>query len=143
MPLTWEPFAMVAALWGLGSALSLPLGQGLALCAVGQGFQWPEGQVLDSLVGLANGDPGVGLRSPPPTTLTYASALSVWLIGTGVLLVLATVGARALGLSTAGRGLAGRAEIAATLGPAALRRRARVIRPDLFGRRRNPRGTRE
>ena len=143
VPLTWEPFAMLAALWGLGSALSLPIGQGLALWATRQGFQWPNGHVLDSLVGLANGDPGVGLRSSPPTTLTYACAVSVWLIGTAVLVVLATVGARALGLSTAGRGLAGRAEIAATLGPAALRRRARVIRPDLYGHRRNPRGTRK
>lgn len=132
---------MLAALWGLGSALSLPIGQGLALWAVDQGFQWPEGHVLDSVVELTNGDPGVGLRSSPPTALTYACALSVWLIGTAVLLVLATMGAHALGLSTR-RGLAGRAEIAATLGPAALRRKARVVRPDLYCRRRNLRRTR-
>jgi len=136
-PTTWEIPVGIALTWLLGVFLALPLGQGLAFLAVGQGFVWPGPDLGPSVVGLLTGEPGRGLprdvRIPmPPTSLVYGVAL---------LVELALTGAAALGLAwwwrTVGPyaqfGMATRHEVAAVLGRGQLRRRRHTIRPDLTG----------
>ena len=55
LPLTWEiPTALVGC-WCLLAMLALPAGQGLACALTGQGFVWPHGGLVESVLGLAGG----------------------------------------------------------------------------------------
>lgn len=136
-PLTWEPAAMLATLWLLFAALSLPAGQGLSFLLTGDGFRWPEGHVVESIAGLAQGHPGAGLHprgvSTPPAPLVHACVAILWLALTCSLGLLALAMRHAVGAPSQS-GLAGRREITAILGRAALRRRTRIVRPDIAHR---------
>ena len=145
-PLTWEPAAMLATLWLLLTALSLPAGQGLSFLLTGDGFRWPEGHVVKSIAGLARGHLGTGLHrhdaAAPPALLVYGCVTVLWVALT-VGLCLAALAARHVVGTPSQSGLAGRREITAVLGRAALRRRTRIVRPDLPQRRHFPgRGSR-
>ncbi len=145
VPLTWE-LPVLAALVGLLIAAMTPLVvQGLACWLSGAAFAWPTGQTPAALVGLAQGRFGVGLaqasadRLPSDPVLWIATAVAEVSLVAGVVLVTCWMRA-ALGLS-GHRGLATAAQARAALGAAALRRRAAVVRPDLYGSRRATRLT--
>ena len=135
--MTWEPAAMLATLWLLSTALSLPAGQGLSFLLTGNGFRWPEGHVVESIAGLTQGHPGAGLHpreaAAPPALLVYACVTVVWVALTATLGLLALVMRHAVGTPSQS-GLAGRREISAVLGRTALRRRTRIVRPDIAHR---------
>ena len=137
-PTTWEIPAGVALTWLLGVFLAFPLGQGAALVAVGQGFAWPGPELGTSIAGLLTGEPGRGLprdlhTALPPTPLVYAAVLLVELCLAGVAVLGLSWWWRTVG-PFAQFGMAARQEVAAVLGRGQLRRRRRIIRPDLVGR---------
>ena len=139
LPLTWEPAAMLATLWLMLTALSLPAGQGLSFLLTGDGFQWPEGHVVESIAGLAQGHPGSGLRhrgaAAPPALLVYACVAILWMALTVGLGLFVFAMRHAVGAPSQS-GLAGRREVSAVLGRAALRSRTRIVRPDIAQRHR-------
>lgn len=136
-PTTWEIPVGIALTWLLGLFLAFPLGQGIALVAVGQGFVWPGPVLGTSIVGLLSGEPGRGLprelrTALPPTALVYLAVLLVELCLAGVAVLGLSWWWRTVG-PFAQFGMASRQEIAAVLGRGQLRRRWRIIRPDLVG----------
>ena len=139
-PTTWEIPVGITLTWLLGLFLAFPLGQGIAFVVVGQGFVWPGPQLGASIVGLLIGEPGRGLprelRTPlPPTPLVYMAVLLVELGLAGVAVLGLAWWWRSVG-PFAQFGMAARQEVAAVLGRGQLRRRRRIIRPDLVGSRR-------
>ena len=138
LPLTWEPPAAIAMAWVVGAAAVLPLGQGLAFVFTGRPFTWPTGRLPESVLGLLQGRTGVGLppsATPVPSTIYVVACLAVL----EVLLALAIGWLAsqwwcALGPG-AQKGLALRHEVRDVLGPGHLRKRRRIIRPDLHARR--------
>ncbi len=136
LPLTWEIPATIAACWLFLGLASLPAGQGAASWVSGRGFAWPDGQVVDSVLGILAGRPSVGIPHPPTTGLVYAAiVLAELLLGILASLALA-LWWRGYGPG-AQHGLASRRQVAAVLGPANLGRRSAVIRPDLNAGRRD------
>lgn len=136
-PTTWEIPVGIALTWLLGVVLAFPLGQGIALVAVGQGFAWPGPELGTSIVGLLTGAPGRGLprelrTALPPTSLVYVAVLLVQLGLAGVAVLGLSWWSRTVG-PFAQFGMAARQEVAAVLGRGQLRRRRRIIRPDLVG----------
>jgi hypothetical protein len=126
LPLTWEIPATIATSWLFLSLMVLPVGQGVASWLEGEGFSWPEGRVVETTLQL--------LRGRPDGDLAPAYGLIALLeVGVGAVAVLALgLWWRTYGPGTQ-HGLANRHEIAAALGRGNLRRRGRVIRPDLVG----------
>jgi len=145
-PVTWEIPVALAACWLIVAGLMLPAGRGAAAWLFGGGFVWPRGSapLMDSLAGVLTGDLGRGL--PPAEDGALASAAATYaVIGVGeLLLVIGTVWAVTVWWRHFGpgvqHGMADRAEAAAVLGLANLRKRRHVIRPDLYGSQR-PGGT--
>jgi hypothetical protein len=137
-PTTWEIPVGISLTWLLGVFLAFPLGQGIALVAVGQGFVWPGPVLGTSIVGLLTGEPGRGLprelrTALPPTPLVYVTVLLVELCLAGVAVLGLSWWWRTVG-PFAQFGMAARQEVAGVLGRGQLRRRRRTIRPDLVGR---------
>ena len=127
---------MLAVSWLWLSFLALPFGQGVAFCLSGEGFVWPSGQLITSVIGLLHGEVGLGLPGPhqdavPADALVY---------GAGVTGELAVWAGAAWGLAWWWRsvgpgaqfGIATSHEVQTVLGAGNLRRRRRVIRPDLY-----------
>ena len=137
-PTTWEIPVGIAVTWLLGAFLAFPLGQGIALVVVGQGFAWPGPELGTSIVGLLNGEPGRGLSRElhtalPPASLVYVAVLLVELGLAGVAILGLSWWWRTVG-PYAQFGMAARQEVAAVLGSGQLMRRRRIIRPDLVRR---------
>ena len=136
LPLTWEVPTMIAVSWLCLSSLSLPCGQGIAFWLTGDGFVWPRGQLLTSLIGLLHGDVGRGLTpalqgAMPSDVLVYGAAAVSEI---AVCVVVAWVMAwwwRSMGPG-AQFGIATSHQVQTVLGAGNLRRRRRVIRPDLY-----------
>jgi hypothetical protein len=123
-----------AALVGLGAASFL----------FGGGWVWPPGgrTLNHTLGGMVTGHPGLGL--PPRLAARVPSPGVVYaVVATAELLLLMTailVGKRLatyLRPGDARAGMASRAEAAAALGVGQLRRARAIIRPDLYGTRRD------
>ena len=137
IPLTWE----VPLLVGLGISLlavMTPLVVQAITCAVLVGdLAWPSKDLGAGLAGLARGEFGVAL--PTPAAEALPGDLALWIVTfVGELAILVTVvilGRRLRSLlGTRNRsGLATAALAADALGLQPLRRRAAVVRPDLFG----------
>ena len=135
-PLTWEVPAAIAASWIFMAILALPLGQAIACWVNGQEFAWPSGTVVENVLGLVRGEPGVGLTAAqvqtlPPDSLVYVSAM----LGE---LVVGVIVAWALAFwwrsidPGAQFGIASRHQVEIVLGGGNLRRRRGIIRPDLY-----------
>lgn len=137
-PTTWEIPVGLGLIWLLGAFLAFPAGQGAAYLLTGRGFVWPGPELGTSLVGLLGGEPGHGLPAalaadPPSAVLVYGLAIGF----EGALGSFALIGLtwwwRTVG-PYAQFGMAPRHEVAAVLGRAHLRSRAKTIRPDLVAR---------
>ena len=117
--------------------LLLPVGQGVASELFGGGFVWPRGSLLVSIGGLLTGRPGRGVAVTSVAELAssawvYALITTVELVALAAAVWLAVVWWRLLGPGAL-QGMASRSEVARVLGLSNLRRRRKVIRPDLFG----------
>lgn len=140
VPLTWEVPAALAGGWLILALVALPTVQGAACLASGAGFPWPQGALVESVLGLLAGTPGEGLTDRQATAIpsTYLVYGAVTLIE----LILAAVAGCGLALwwRSAGPGaqvgLAARHQVRHVLGPSNLHRRRTTIRPDLPGRNR-------
>lgn len=141
VPLTWEVPVAITACWLLGSALALPVGQGVAFLLTGEGFVWPRGTLVPSVVGLVQGEIGQGLppervASLPSGGLVYGAVVICELLVCALTASAFTVWWRSMGPG-AHFGIARRHDVARVLGPGNLHRRRTTIRPDLYpGRRR-------
>jgi type IV secretion system protein VirD4 len=133
----WELPAAGAVCWLVAAVLLLPVGQGVASQLFGGGFVWPRESVPASIGGLLTGHPGRGV----PVTSAADLASSAWIYTLITALELVALAAavwlgvlwwRLLGPGAL-QGMAGRGEVARVLGLSNLRRRRKVIRPDLFG----------
>lgn len=133
LPFTWEIPAAIACTWLFLALLALPVGQGAAMWLHGDGFAWPQGELVESILALLRGDPSATKSAAgdgPSAVLVYALiALAEVLVAViaGFALV---VWWRSTGPGTQ-HGLATRHQVAGVLGLGQLRRRRRVIRPDL------------
>jgi hypothetical protein len=137
------------ALLGLGCGLVLIagavlVGLGAASFLFGGGWVWPSGgrTLNHTLGGMLTGHPGRGL--PPHLAARVPSPGVVYaVVAVAELLLLATgflVGRRLASYLRPGdarAGMASRAEAAAALGVGQLRRARAIIRPDLYGTRRD------
>jgi type IV secretion system protein VirD4 len=135
-PISWELPAAGVLCWLVLAALLLPGGQGTASWLFGGGFVWPHGSLLQSVGGLLTVQAGRGLAAKDVAHL--ASIPLIYLITLLAELVLFTVTVwgvvlwwRYLGPG-AMQGMAGRGEVERVLGLSNLRKRRKVIRPDLF-----------
>lgn len=136
-PMSWEIPAAVAATWLAGAALLLPVAQGVAGWLFAGGFVWPD-SLTDSILRLAAGDPGNGVRGRDQTRLAETSAI----YRLTVLLEVAWAAAGAWATVAWWRswgpgavtGMASKAEAEKALGRSNLRRRRTEIRPDLHHR---------
>lgn len=146
LPLTWEIPTAIALAWLLGSLFCMPLGQGTAHAVLGHGFLWPTGHLPQSLISLAQGQPGVGLqpRSHGPAAAASTNVVYGCVTVIEVLWMTLIVWAGSLWWQTIGPGaplgLATRHQVRTVLGAGTLRRRGDIIRPDL---RRDARGSRQ
>jgi len=138
-PITWEIPAAGAASWLSLAMVLFPAGQGAAGWLSGGSFVWPRGSagLMQSIGGLLGGRPGRGLPAAEAAQLPAAAWIYL-LIGLGeVLLTAATVWLVVLWWRHFGpgvqHGMADRAEVESVLGLANLRRKRKVIRPDLHG----------
>jgi len=123
-----------AALVGLGAASFL----------FGGGWVWPPGGTLnDTLGGIVTGHPGRGLpphlaiRVPSPGVVYAVVAVAELLLILAAGILVARRLASYLRPGDARAGMASRAEAAAALGVGQLRRARAIIRPDLYGTRRD------
>jgi type IV secretion system protein VirD4 len=135
-PITWELPAAVALCWPVLAALLLPGAQGAASWLFGGGFVWPHGSLLHSIGGLLSGHPGLGLAARDVAHL--ASGPLIYLLVTLAELALFTTASWATVLwwrhlgPGAMQGMAGPGEVERVLGLSNLRKKRKVIRPDLF-----------
>ena len=140
-PFTWEiPLAAIAAC-GMVFAVGVQSGRAIACLLAGEGFRWPPtAEFFGSLGGVLTGDLGAGLAQP--VAGVPATLLVTTIVGTELLLfaVMGWVGwelasrwgpAVPKGMATAG-------EAERLLGRSRLWRSRRIVRPDLFARRRVP-----
>jgi type IV secretion system protein VirD4 len=138
-PISWELPAAGALCWLVLAALLMPAGQGAASWLFGGGFVWPNGSLLHSVGGLLAGRPGYGLAARDVAQLASGPLIYVIILLAELVLFTVTVWGvvvwwRRLGPG-AMQGMAGRGEVERVLGLSNLRKRRKVIRPDLFGHR--------
>lgn len=140
-PFTWEiPVAVIAAC-GVVFCVGVQFGRAVACLLAGAGFRWPPSSgFFGSLGGVLAGDAGAGLAQPAvgvsPAVLTVAivgAELAVFAVLGWVGWELASRWGPAVpkGMATAG-------EAERLLGRSRLWRSRRIVRPDLFARRRVP-----
>ena len=138
IPLTWEVPLLVCVV-GLFLALITPLVvQGMTCVLLGGSFAWPVGELPAALLGLARGGFGAGLPATvatelPPDSVMWAATLIGEIVVLGSLWILVFWVRELLGIG-GNRGLASSAQAAGALGVKRLRKRAAVIRPDLYAR---------
>jgi type IV secretion system protein VirD4 len=136
-PIGWELPAAGGLCWLAVAALLLPTGQGAASWLFGGGFVWPHGSLLHSIGGLLGGHPGRGvavasITDLPPSALIYLLIAVLELAAVAAAVWLGVLWWRLLGPGAL-QGMASRSEVERVLGVSNLRRRRKVIRPDLFG----------
>ena len=137
-PVGWEVPVAGAVCWLVAAVLLLPVGQGVASELFGGGYVWPRKSLLASIGGLLTGRPGRGVAVRSVADLAssawvYALITVVELVALAAAVWLAVLWWRLLGPGAL-QGMASRSEVARVLGLSNLRRRRKVIRPDLFGR---------
>ena len=139
-PWTWEmPLAVILAVFVLIS-FGVHLGRAVANVLAGSDWRFPSRvNLFSSLPAVLRGDAGAGLVdlhepvASPSSLLVCVAATELILLATTVLLI-------KFGLDRWGpertKGLASRGEAEKLLGVTRLRRGRRIIRPDLYGKRR-------
>lgn len=138
-PVTWEIPAAGTLCWLMLSLALLPAGQGAAGWLFAGGFVWPADQpsLMSSIGGLLTGRPGQGLL--PADAEHLASTPSIYLlIGLCEIALMAlTVWVLVAWWRHMGpgkqQGMASRVEVEKVLGMSNLRKKRKVIRPDLYG----------
>jgi type IV secretion system protein VirD4 len=140
-PVTWEIPVAGAACWLLLALMLLPAGQGAAGWLFAGGFVWLHGSaaLMQSIGGLLTGNPGRGLSGHDVAHLASAPSIYLLIVLGELLLIGITVWVivawwRYLGPG-ARQGMAGRAEVETVLGVSNLRKKRKVIRPDLHSQR--------
>jgi hypothetical protein len=136
-PIGWELPAAGGLCWLGAAVLLLPVGQGVASWVFGGGFVWPHESLLASVGGLLAGRPGRGVAVRSVADLAssawiYVLIALVELVALAVAVWLGVLWWRLLGPGAL-QGTARRGEVERVLGLSNLRRRRKVIRPDLFG----------
>jgi hypothetical protein len=136
-PVGWELPAAAGLCWLVAAVLSLPVGQAVASWLFGGGYVWPRESLLASIGGLLTGHPGRGVAASSAAELAssawvYLLIASLELVALAVAVWLAMVWWRLLGPGAL-QGMASRGEVERVLGVSNLRRRRKVIRPDLYG----------
>jgi hypothetical protein len=136
-PVSWELPAAGAFGWLVAAVLLLPVGQGVASWLFGGGFVWPRESLPASIGGLLTGRPGRGVAVTSVANLAssvwiYALITLLELVALAVAVWLGVLWWRLLGPGAL-QGMANRSEVERVLGLSNLRRRRKVIRPDLFG----------
>ena len=140
-PFTWEiPTTTIVGVL-LVLSLGIHIGRAAANLLAGAGWGWPAGdQLFRSLPAILGGDGGAGL---PRAFHGGAGQGALWTsIGVCELLLLILLGcALKIGLDRWGphrvQGMATRAQAEQMLGRTRLRKASAVVRPDLYGKRRN------
>jgi type IV secretion system protein VirD4 len=136
-PISWELPAAGALCWLVLAALLMPAGQGTASWLFGGGFVWPHGSLLHSVGGLLAGHPGQGLAAKDVAQLASIPLIYVIILLAEVVLFTVTVWGVVLWWRHLGpramQGMASRGEVERVLGLSNVRKRRKVIRPDLFG----------
>ena len=139
-PWTWEmPLAVILAVFVLIS-FGVHLGRAIANVLAGCGWRFPgRVDLFSSLPAVLRGDAGAGLvdlhgpGASPSNLLVCIGTTELILLTTTVLLI-------KFGLDRWGprrmKGVATRGEAERLLGVARLRRSRRIVRPDLYGKRR-------
>ena len=139
-PWTWEmPLAVIVALLVLIS-FGVHLGRAVANVLAGCGWRFPSRvNLFNSLPVVLRGDAGAGLADLHGPAASPASLL-MFVAATELILLAATVALIKLGLDRWGpgrmKGVATPGEAEKLLGVTRLRRSRRIIRPDLYGKRR-------
>jgi type IV secretion system protein VirD4 len=135
-PITWELPAAGALCWLVLAALLLPAGQGTASWLFGGEFVWPHVSLLHSLGGLLTGHPGLGLATKDVAHLASGPLIYLLVALAELALFMAASWATVLWWRHLGpgamQGMAGPGEVERVLGLSNLRKRRKVIRPDLF-----------
>ncbi len=138
-PVSWELPAAGALCWLVLAALLMPAGQGTASWLFGGGFVWPHASLLHSVGGLLTGQAGRGLAAKDVAHLASIPLIYSIILLVELVLFTVTVWAGVLWWRRLGpgamQGMAGRGEVERVLGLSNLRKRRKVIRPDLFGHR--------
>jgi type IV secretion system protein VirD4 len=138
-PIGWELPAAGVLCWLVLAALLLPAGQGAASWLFGGGFVWPHGSLLHSVGGLLAGQAGRGLAAKDVAHLASGPLIYLLVALAELALFMAASWATVLWWRRLGpgamQGMAGRGEVERVLGLSNLRKRRKVIRPDLFGHR--------
>jgi hypothetical protein len=140
-PFTWEiPAAIIAGVL-LVLVLGIHIGRAAANLLAGAGWGWPaRDELFRTLPGILGGDGGAGL---PRAFHGGAGQSALWTsISVCELLLLILLGwAFKIGLDRWGphrvQGMATRAQAEQMLGRTRLRKASAVVRPDLYGKRRN------
>lgn len=136
LPLTWEVPVTILACWLVGLVLTLPLGQGVALWLTGRGFLWPQGTLVEAVVGLLQGDVGRGLpvegnATLPSEALVYGTVALCEVIVCSIAAWAVVMWWRSIGPG-AHVDVAPRSHVERVLGPSNLRQRRTTIRPDKY-----------
>jgi type IV secretion system protein VirD4 len=136
-PVGWELPAAGGVCWLAAAVLLLPVGQGVASWMFGGGFVWPSESLLASVGGLLTGHPGRGVAVTsagdlPSSAWVYPLITALELVALVAAVWLGVLWWRLLGPGAL-QGMASRSDVERVLGLSNLRRRRKVIRPDLFG----------
>jgi hypothetical protein len=140
-PWTWEiPLGVILAVLVL-SIFSMHLGRAVANVLAGCDWRFPSRvDLFSSLPAVLRGDAGAGLVDLHGTVASPSSLL-VCIATTELILLAASVLLIKFGLDRWGpgrmRGVATSSEAERLLGVARLRRSRRIVRPDLYGKRRH------
>jgi hypothetical protein len=138
VPLTWEVPLLIGVVALFGALMTPLVIQGITCALLAGGFAWPTGEVPSALLGLARGHFGAGLPAPaanelPPDPVLWATTLIGEIVVLGSLFILVAWFRGLLGIGP-NRGLATSGQAAEALGIKRLRKKAPVIRPDLYPR---------
>ncbi|UOY00006.1 type IV secretory system conjugative DNA transfer family protein [Blastococcus sp. PRF04-17] len=133
-PAGWELPAAAVLVWLTAAALLLPVGRAVAALLTGGGWVWSgrSGTLVDSVGGLATGDPAAGLTATQVAALPSPAAVYT---GVTAVLILFLAGSAAAAWAAhrwliTRTGMATRGQITEVLGVARLRKAAPLIRPD-------------
>jgi type IV secretion system protein VirD4 len=136
-PIGWELPAAGGLCWLAVAVLLVPVSQGVASWLFGGGYVWPHGSLLACVGGLLTGHPGRGVAMTSAGDLAssawvYALITFLELVALAATVWLGVLWWRLFGPGAL-QGMASRSEVGRVLGLSNLRRRRKVIRPDLFG----------
>jgi hypothetical protein len=142
-PWTWEIPLGIALVILMVLACGVHLGRGIANVLAGSGWAFPRRvELFRSLPAVLRGDAGAGLDGPNGS-MSSPSAVWMWVVATEALLLVVAVLVLKLLVDRWGpgrlRGMASHSEAEGLLGVTRLRKVRAVVRPDLYGKNRDPR----